>query len=61
MNNEKLIEMIYTILKNQQEINEEIKRLLLIKPMSNSDVETLTRQLKVNSSHISVLKDNLLN
>lgn len=61
MDNEKLIEMIYSILKNQQEINEEIKRLLLIKPMSNSDVETLTRQLKVNSSHISVLKDNLPN
>lgn len=57
MDNEKLVKMISAILHNQQQINEEIKRLLLLKPMSNSDLEILERQLKVNNGHLSILKD----
>ncbi|MDY3547054.1 hypothetical protein D1Z97_03815 [Riemerella anatipestifer] len=56
---DELLRMISAVLHQNQAINMEVKKLLLQKPMHDSDMKELKKLLKENQNTLSILRDRI--
>lgn len=56
---DELLRLISTVLNQNHAINQEVKKLLLIKPMDESQLAELTKLLKENENTLSLLRDRI--
>ncbi|SIS30108.1 hypothetical protein SAMN05421639_101714 [Chryseobacterium shigense] len=56
---DELLRLISAVLNQNQAINEEVKKLLLTRPMHSSHLAELTRLLKENENILSLLRDRI--